>query len=98
MIPRDTYHALPDTSLRQPRGLSLRPLRHVRRTATRLLRRHLMHQPVTAHPHDEAVDADEPDCLAWLPDDETLLVYDPASESGGAWLFTDDPIDLREYA
>jgi hypothetical protein len=57
-----------------------------------------MHQPVTAHPHDEAVDADEPDCLAWLPDEQSLMVYDPASETGEAWLFAADPIDLREYA
>jgi len=57
-----------------------------------------MHQPVTAYPHDEAVDAAESDCLAWLPDDTSLMVYDPASESGHAWLFADDPIDLHEWA
>jgi len=57
-----------------------------------------MHQPVAAWPHDRAVDTDEPDCLAYLPDGESLLVYDPASETGEAWLFTDTPIDLREYA
>jgi len=57
-----------------------------------------MHQPVTGLAHDRAADADAPDCLAWLPDAESLMVYDPASETGEAWLFSADPIDLREYA
>jgi hypothetical protein len=57
-----------------------------------------MHQPVTGLAHDRAADADAPDCLAWLPDAESLMVYDPASETGEAWLFSGDPIDLREYA
>lgn len=99
MIPRETYHALPETPVRLSRAVSLSRLREAGRTATRLLRKHhLMHQPINSWPHNSVPDTDEHDCLCWLPDDDTLLLYDPASETSEAWLFSGEPVDLRDYA
>lgn len=48
--------------------------------------------------HTHAPDRPLHECRPWLPDDTSLLLYDPASETGEAWLHTDAPLDLRRWA
>lgn len=97
MIDPRPFHA--QTPVQEPRTPLLRRLRAYRRAATRLLkRRHLMHQPIHSWPHNSVPDTDEHDCLCWLPDNDTLLLYDPTSETSEAWLVADEPVDLRDYA
>jgi len=38
------------------------------------------------------------DAAAFIPGNATLLMYHPASETGEAWLHTDDPVDVRGWA
>lgn len=83
------------STVRLPIAVLVSRLRAARLTATRLLR---MHQPVTGWRHDRAVRASVADCLAFIPGDESVLLYDPASTTGEAWLHTDNPLDLRSWA
>jgi hypothetical protein len=94
MIPRETTTALGDVTVPPSPGLRRR-LRALRRAATRLL---TMHQPVTGWRHDRAVRADEADCLAFIGGEDSLLLYDPASTTGEAWLHSDEPLQLRSWA
>jgi hypothetical protein len=57
-----------------------------------------MDEPVTGWAHDVAVEAASHDCLAWAPNADELLLYDPASSTGDAWLASQAPLDLRAWA
>ncbi|MFA1612042.1 hypothetical protein [Halobellus rubicundus] len=51
--------------------------------------------------HDVAVDSVTPDCVAYVPDsrfdeDNLLIEYDPSN--GDAWLASDEPCHLRQWA
>lgn len=57
-----------------------------------------MDEPVTSWRHTHARDTADADCSVFLPDNQSLLLYNPASTTGGAWLHSDQPLDLRAFA
>jgi len=47
--------------------------------------------------HQTTVSGDYPPAV-FIPGAGSLMLYDPASTTGDAWLHCDTPVDLREWA